>query len=83
MEEMGNIIGLFAVPLDSALYDLLVEWYEDDEELLMERVRDAFTDDENLYFVTGAQYMLYDADLLGGDGNGETQKKFEEFVRNR
>ena len=82
MEEMSNIIGLFAVPKDAPLYDLLVEWHGD-YDTMMETVRNAFEDDENLYFVTGTGYSLFDADLLGGNGNSETQAEFEEWLKSR
>lgn len=81
MEEMSSIIGLFAVPQDTVLYDLVMEWHGGYDNM-MENVRNCFEDNENLYFVTGTGYSLFDADLLGGSGNGETVARFDEFVRN-
>lgn len=80
MEEMSSIIGLFAIPLDSRLYEILLEWYGGDEDTLMESVRDSFADGENLYFVTGTGYLLFDKDLLGGTGDGRTTDSFNTFV---
>lgn len=81
-EEMANIITLDAIPFDSTLYGLLRDWYDSRGQVLEEEVRNYFDDGVNMYFVGGMNYDVFDADLLGGNGNGETKAAFEEFVRN-
>lgn len=81
-EEASSIIGLYAIPIDSTTYELLDAWYARRDQVLSDEVRSYFDDGRYMYFVTGAQYDIFDQDLLGGNGNGETKAAFEEFVLN-
>lgn len=81
-DEASNVIGLYAISFESVLYELLLAWHGSRDQRISEAVRDYFEDDQFMYFVTGAQYDVFDQDLLGGNGNGETKAAFEEFVRN-
>ena len=89
-EAASNIIGLYAVRTDSMLYALLLAWYGS-EENLQEHVRSCFYRNmymsknatertELMFFVTGCGYDIMDADLLGGNCNGETKRAFNNYV---
>ena len=89
-EAASNIIGLYAVPTNSMLYALLLAWYGSEEEL-QKHVRSCFYRNmyvsenatertELMFFVTGCGYDIMDADLLGGNCNGETKRAFNSFV---
>lgn len=79
-EVMSNIINLFKVPKRSRLYKYLIKWFGSEEKLLSE-VRDVYETNDAIYFVTGCGYAIFDADLLGGNADGETERKFDQFVR--
>lgn len=78
-EVMSNIINLFKISKDSMLYDYLLKWYGS-EDKLRKNVRDIYETDDAIYFVTGSGYSLYDDDLLGGNGDGLTEKEFDKFI---
>lgn len=81
-EEASNIIGLWAISTDSELYDLLLEWYDGDEDKMMRNVRNSFYWDDYLMFVTGCGYSIWSADLFGGKSDGRAEQEFNDFVRN-
>lgn len=76
----GGASTLWAIPLDSELYSLLVKWYDNDEDVLAHSVRSFFEDDDNMYFVTGCGYDIMSADLLGGNADGIARRDFDGFV---
>lgn len=78
-EVMSNIINLFKISKRSRLYKYLLKWYGSEEELL-KKVRDVYETNDAIYFVTGSGYSLFDADLLGGNADGETEREFNKFV---
>ncbi len=78
-EVMSNIINLFKIPKRSRLYKYLLKWYGS-EEKLMDNVRDVYETNDAIYFTTGAGYSIFDADLLGGNADGQTEREFEKFV---
>lgn len=78
-EEAADIIGLWYIDEDSRLYHALEDWYGERGEDMAESVRDAFEDRGRLFFVTGVGYAIFDADLLGGNGDGETRREFDRF----
>ena len=78
-EVMSNIINLFKVSKRSRLYKYLLKWYGSEEKLL-DNVRDVYETNDAIYFVTGCGYAIFDADLLGGNADGETERKFNDFV---
>lgn len=84
-EEGANIINLWAIATDSTLYELLVKWYGGNIDKLNNNVRNSFVGINNnvefIYFVSGTGYALMDADLLGGSGDGTTEKEFYDFVQ--
>ena len=80
-EFMSNIINLFKIEKKSKLYKYLLEWYGSKEKML-DNVRDVYETSDAIYFVTGSGYSLFDNDLLGGNADGTTEKKFSEFVDN-
>lgn len=73
-------IGFYRISKASWLYDLLEEWYDEKEIEMDEMIRGFFDDGEFIYFVTGCNYDIYSADLLGGTADGEAQREFEKFV---
>lgn len=79
----GGSATLWAIPLDSKLYDLLVEWYDGDEDKLAGSVRSHFTDDAYMFFATGMGYDVMSADLLGGTSDGVAHREFDRFVEER
>lgn len=79
-EEASDIIGLYAISQNSLLYRLLLEWYGNDEDNMMEQVRDSFVYDGWLFFVTGAGYSLWSADQLGGSSDGIASRQFDDFI---
>ena len=78
-EEMSNFINIFKINKSSRLYKLLLDWYGSKEKL-DDNVRDIYETNDSIYFITGCNYAIYDKDLLGGDGDGTTQRKFDDFV---
>ena len=80
MEVMSDIIHLWKIDKNSMLYDYLLKWYGSEEELL-KKVRDVYNTNDAIYFVTGSGYAFFDNDLLGGNADGTTEKKFEEFMQ--
>lgn len=82
-DEMADIIGLWAISMDSELYDLLLEWYDNDYDKMMSNVRHSFEYGGYLFFVTGCNYATMSKDLLGGGSNGEAEREFEEWIRNK
>ncbi len=82
-EEMANIIGLWGVSRSSKLFGLLKEWHGCDGDGLLDKVRDSVYVHGYLCFVTGCNYAIWDADLLGGSGTNEAKMRFDEFVEER
>ena len=78
-EEASNIIGLWKISKRSRLYKYLLKWYGSEEKLL-DNVRDVLDTPNAIYFVTGCGYSIFDADLLGGNANGEKAREFDQFV---
>lgn len=78
-EVMSNIINLFKISKRSRLYKYLLKWYKSEENLL-NNVRDVYETNDAIYFTTGSGYAILDADLLGGNADGTTEKKFNAFV---
>lgn len=78
-EVMSNIINLFKISKRSRLYKYLLKWYGSEEKML-ENVRDVYETADAIYFTTGSGYSIFDADLLGGNADGTTEKKFDQFV---
>lgn len=78
-EVMSNIISLWKVPKRSRLYRYLLKWYGSEDKLQSE-VRDIYETNDAIYFTTGCGYSIFDADLLGGNADGTTAKKFDDFV---
>ncbi len=78
-EVMSNIISLWKVSKRSRLYKYLLKWYGSEEKLL-DNVRDVYDTNNAIYFVTGCGYSIFDADLLGGNADGTTARKFDDFV---
>lgn len=78
-EVMSDIIGLYKINKRSRLYKYLLKWYGSEEKLL-KSVRDVYDTDNAIYFVTGCGYAIFDNDLLGGNADGETERKFNKFV---
>ena len=78
-EVMSNIINLFKISKKSRLYKYLLKWYKSEENLL-NNVRDVYETNDAIYFTTGSGYAILDADLLGGNADGTTEKKFSAFV---
>ena len=78
-EVMSDIIGLWKISKRSRLYKYLLKWYGSEEKLLA-NVRDVLDKNDAIYFVTGCGYSLFDKDLLGGNADGTTAKKFDTFV---
>ena len=78
-EVMSDIIGLWKISKRSRLYKYLLKWYGSEEKLLA-NVRDVLDKNDAIYFVTGCGYSLFDKDLLGGNADGTTARKFDAFV---
>ena len=78
-EVMSNIINLFKISKRSRLYKYLLKWYGSEEKML-EKVRDVYETNDAIYFTTGSGYAIFDADLLGGNADGETEREFNKFV---
>lgn len=76
-------IGFYRISKTSWLYDLLEEWYDEKEQDMEEMVRGFYDDGSYIFFVTGCNYDIYSADLLGGSADGEAQREFEKFADNR
>lgn len=76
----GGSMTLWAVPKDTKLYNLLVEWNDGSEDALVESVSYGFEDDENLYFASGCGYDVMSQDLLGGTMDGQAHRDFDKFV---
>ena len=81
-EEM-DYINVFAIRKESQLYDALVDYYQDKNKSMEEGIRTFFDDGSNIYFTSGLGYALYDADLLDGRGDGQTEKLFNTFLDQR
>lgn len=78
---MSDIICLWKIQKRSRLYDYLLKWYGSEEELLA-NVRDVYDTNNAIYFVTGAGYSIFSADLLGGTADGIAEREFDNFVNN-
>ena len=78
-EVMSNIINLFKISKRSRLYKYLLKWYGSEEKLQSE-VRDIYETNDAIYFTTGCGYAIFDADLLGGNADGNTEREFNKFV---
>lgn len=70
---------LWAIPTDSRLYDLLMEWH-DGWWGMSDKIRNFFTDGDNIFFVTRMGYDIMSADLLGGTADGVASREFDKFV---
>ena len=77
---LQQLLCVWKIDKNSKLYDLLLEWYGSEEKLLQE-VRNVWDTDDAIYFETGIGYSIFDADLLGGNADGETERKFNSFVQ--
>lgn len=53
----------------------ILEWLDGDVSQICDYEE---LDDGGFQFSTGAQYSLFDQDLLGGNGDGQTEKRFTE-----
>ena len=73
-------INFFRFSTMSEFYNLLEQWADSRGESMEDIVRGYWEDGHYVYFVTGSGYDLYDADLLGGTGDGLTRDAFEEFI---
>ena len=62
---------------DSFLATLLKIWHGD---AFADKIRCLYQDSTHYYFFAGCGYDIYDADLLGGSGDGRCQKRFERWV---
>lgn len=80
-EEASSVIGLWAISFYSSTYEVLDKWYASIGKILSDEVRNYFEDGEYMYFVSGAQYDIIDADLLGGSGDGTTREAFMQFLQ--
>lgn len=80
-EHMNSIISIWAISVESELYDLLIEWYDGDHEKMMDRIPNAVEYNGYLYFETGYQYDWMSRDLLDGR-DGVAKYEFDEFVKN-
>ena len=78
-DVLSQLINVFKVPKRSRLYKYLLKWYGSEDKLLKE-VRNVWDTDDAIYFETGTGYSIFDADLLGGNADGETERKFNKFV---
>lgn len=78
----GGASTLWAIPLDSTLMEMLIEWYGGFAELSAS-ARSSFTADSHFYFVTGMGYDIMSADLLGGTADGQAAREFDAFVVER
>lgn len=82
-EEFASGVMFNLINVDGVLYQALLKYYGSQEELL-ERVRGAvFVNvdiDRFLVWQRGLGYNIIDADLLDGDGSGETIHKFIEKI---
>ena len=79
LEVMSNIIAIWKISKGSRLYKYLLKWYKS-EDKLKKKVRDIYDTRDAIYFVTGCGYSIFDADLLGGNADGTTERKFDDFV---
>lgn len=78
-EVMSNIISIWKISKGSRLYKYLLKWYKTEAKLL-KKVRDVYDTRDAIYFVTGTGYSIFDADLLGGNADGTTARRFDDFV---
>lgn len=79
-EVLQQLLCVWKVSKRSRLYKYLLKWYGSKEKLLKE-VRNVWETQDAIYFETGIGYSIFDADLLGGNADGETQRKFDSFVQ--
>lgn len=79
-EEAQSIIHIWCFKKDSLLALLLENWFEGD---IIPKLRYGYEDEEYYYFVSGCNYAIFDADLLGGNGNRDAELKFDVFVDNK
>lgn len=73
-------MNIEAIPKDSELYGLLERWHGGEDEMV-EAVRNAHVTEGHIVFISGNGYDRYDQDLLGGRGDGRSEREFEEFVK--
>lgn len=81
-EEMSCIAALWAIPMSSRLFGLLLKWYGCDIDGLLEYVRCSVYLNGHLCFITGGNYAIWDSDLLGGKGTGSAEQEFDRFIEN-
>ena len=79
-EEIDSTINFFRIKKNSTLYYGLKSWYEFINQKMENNIRNFWDQDGYIYFTTGSGYAIYDDDLLNGSGNGETQKRFLNFL---
>lgn len=80
-EYIYSIINVGKFNKESLLANALRIWYGSYEDML-DNIRNGVEYDDYYYFETGCGYNIIDADLLGGNGNGETVKEFLEMLNN-
>lgn len=80
-EYIYSIINVGKFNKESLLANALRIWYGSYEDML-DNIRNGVEYDGYYYFETGCGYNIIDADLLGGDGDGETVKEFLEMLNN-
>lgn len=80
-EIISDIISIWKINKRSRLYDYLIKWYGSEEEM-KKHIRSFYETNNAIYFETGVGYSIFDADLLGGNANGETARAFDTFVAN-
>lgn len=78
MDEMSNLVSVWGINTRSKLYDLLLQWYLNDEELLLRSVRSAVLKGDYLYFVNTQDN--WSVDLLDGLADGQAERRFDDFV---
>lgn len=80
-ELISDIISIWKIEKRSRLYDYLLKWYGS-EENMKKHIRSFYETNNAIYFETGCGYSIFDADLLGGNADGETARAFDTFVAN-
>jgi len=79
-DEMSCIYNVFKVEDHSILASLLEAWWKKKGMDPCDDVTGYLETRDGFYFVTGCGYALFDCDLLGGNGNGEAESAFTDFV---
>ena len=81
-----EIYAIHRFSVDSLLWAGLFEWYQGSQGII-DHVRSAILDRRDwsitggsIWFVSGIGYDWIDSDLLGGNGSGETRKRFIDML---